>query len=446
MKKEDIEIFYLQEPKEKKIWKNCIFIFDTSALINFYYYSKNAQENIFNQIFKKLKGRLWVPNHVEYEYLINRETSYKKPIDEKYGKLKSEEIKQINEYISKLKGQLKEQLVQVKQKTQKNDTHPYIKPDIITSFESKFDEFINNFNQFSKEIEEEIKLRVEEIEAIATNDTVLNAFEEYLEVGKSYSFSKIMEIVSEGKIRYEFDIPPGYSDSKGQNRKQGFQIFGDLIIWKQIIDFAKEKKLPIILITNDITKDDWCYAKKHGNETRIERPREELIKEINEFAKVDFWMYTPAQFFHNANKFLKTSISNEIIKEVGSFIDEKESFLGLSIDNNLLNNPITNQTLKPYLQLIFPDKVLQDHDIGWLLIDLFKCGYSNLSLLNNLVYNSSEKALLLLEKLEGYKFSATGIIRVMLYFNDNEYAKNTPLFKEGTLEKFYQSRVEFKKK
>ena len=48
-----------------------------------------------------------------------------------------------------------------------------------------------------------------------------------------------MKVPVEGKHRYEFSIPPGYLDRNG---KIGTQIFGDLIIWKQMLDYAKKKK------------------------------------------------------------------------------------------------------------------------------------------------------------------------------------------------------------
>ena len=63
-----------------------------------------------------------------------------------------------------------------------------------------------------------------------------------------------MGIVNEGKLRYEFQIPPGYQDLK---EKIGTQIFGDLIVWKQILSHAKAINKNVIFICNDL-KIDWC--------------------------------------------------------------------------------------------------------------------------------------------------------------------------------------------
>jgi hypothetical protein len=93
------------------------------------------------------------------------------------------------------------------------------------------------------------------------------------------------------------------------------QVFGDLIIWKQILEYAKSSLKPVILITDDV-KSDWCYIEKSGSDTKITRPREELIKEMHDFAKVDFWMYTQSQFIHNVEKYYKIKPNEDVIEDV----------------------------------------------------------------------------------------------------------------------------------
>ncbi len=135
-------------------------------------------------------------------------------------------------------------------------------------------------------------------------------FQKIFIVGEDYNYKQISEIVAEGEFRYKHKIPPGYldEDTKG---KIGFQVYGDLIIWKQVIDFAKESKKPIILV-NDDKKEDWWI--KSGRE--IVAPRDELIKEITNVAGVKFWMYTFSEFLEKSNKILKTTLDKETINEV----------------------------------------------------------------------------------------------------------------------------------
>ena len=60
--------YLMCEEKERRMWENGIFAFDTSALLAFYYFSEDTRKDIFSDIFSRLKGRLWIPGHVEYEF------------------------------------------------------------------------------------------------------------------------------------------------------------------------------------------------------------------------------------------------------------------------------------------------------------------------------------------------------------------------------------------
>lgn len=153
----------------------------------------------------------------------------------------------------------------------------------------------------------------------------MNSLETYFKVGREFSFEEIIEITKEGKHRYEFKIPPGYGDFY-KKEKLGTQIFGDLIIWKQILEYSKERKKPIIFITNDITKEnDWCYRDMDATELRIYSPREELIKEIKDYSSVDFWMYNLPQFLYQANKRIESKVQEETIQNLFQLVNQKDS-------------------------------------------------------------------------------------------------------------------------
>ena len=88
MKRDKIEPYTLTDKKEEKLWKESIIVFDSSALLDIYFLPKVSRTKIYSEIFEKLPDRLWLPSHVEYEYLKNRECSIIKPITEKYKPLK----------------------------------------------------------------------------------------------------------------------------------------------------------------------------------------------------------------------------------------------------------------------------------------------------------------------------------------------------------------------
>lgn len=70
----------------------------------------------------------------------------------------------------------------------------------------------------------------------------------------SLSMSDILKIEAEGEARYKKKTPPGYMDAKD---KTGTCIYGDLIIWKETLRFAKEQKKDVIFITEDVKEDWW---------------------------------------------------------------------------------------------------------------------------------------------------------------------------------------------
>ncbi len=314
MNRESFEKYELSAEKEKSLWNDSIVVFDTSALIDFYYYPKKTRQEIFDKIFLKLKERLWIPYHVQFEYLKNRKGIIEKPISENYDPIKNEKIKEIN----LAKSQFLKVSEQIKKDTLNPEKHPFLPQEKIDEFIKFGKEIDLRVKQFEKDLIEEITKQETEIKSLNENDTILKAFEDNLSVGPELSHSEIMEIVAEGKLRYEYQIPPGYKDLK---EKIGTQIFGDLIIWKQILNYAKIINKSVIFICNDL-KIDWCYK---DSRNRIESPREELIKEFYDNNQKEFWMYNQSQFVYKANEFLEVDIAKEKIEEISNVISNRNS-------------------------------------------------------------------------------------------------------------------------
>ena len=311
MDRKAFDIYQLTAEREKAIWSDCLFVFDTSALLEFYNFPDETRKTIFSEIFEAQKNRLWIPNHVQFEFLKNREKVIKQPIDLNYTPLIETFLKPIADTSKTIENKLK----QLKEITFKSDTHPYIDTSSITEFENQIKNYSEIIGAFDKTYKEQIEKRKKEILELQNKDTVLEQFEKYLTVGRSYSFEEIIEITKEGKHRYEFKIPPGYEDLK--DKKTGTQIFGDLIIWKQVLEFAKETKRSIVFICNDL-KEDWCI-KDTKNNNRIKSPRFELIKEFYDHAGKEFWMYSPSQFLYTSKELLHADIEEESIKEISDF-------------------------------------------------------------------------------------------------------------------------------
>lgn len=63
-------------------------------------------------------------------------------------------------------------------------------------------------------------------------------------------------------------------------------------------------------------KEDWVHIESRSSEDRIISPRHELLKEIHDYAQVQFWMYTFSQFLYKAKKLLDTRIDDKVLEEV----------------------------------------------------------------------------------------------------------------------------------
>ena len=72
--------YELTPEREKELLRNAIIVFDTSALLDLYYYSENTRHKLFENVFEKIKDRLWIPAQVAFEFSKNRKNVLLKPI------------------------------------------------------------------------------------------------------------------------------------------------------------------------------------------------------------------------------------------------------------------------------------------------------------------------------------------------------------------------------
>ncbi|WP_421827899.1 PIN-like domain-containing protein [Larkinella sp.] len=293
--------------RQEAFFNECIFVFDTSALLDFYVYPSKTNEVIFREVFDKIKGRLWIASHTEYEYLNNRLNTLKKPISRFYYPLLSKELAEVKKNLI----EAKTKLIEIQEDTRNSDEHPYLEQDEINDFIPKLDQLNKDYRDFFNKIKIRIESKIQEIKEFENDDPVLKEFDIHFNVGRKYTFQELYSISQEGKFRYELKIPPGYEDLMD---KKGLQAFGDLFIWKQIVELATELKKPIAFICNDL-KSDWCILEE--NKKRIKSPREELIREMYDIANVSFWMYNQQQFLHLSKQYLQTQIDDEEIIKVG---------------------------------------------------------------------------------------------------------------------------------
>ena len=283
--------YRLSRKEFEDLWDKCIFVFDANVLLDLYSYTSKVREEIVDTI-RKLSSRVWIPHQAAFEYYNNRER-VKKRQEDNY-KFLSNIILDYPDYIKK----------KIKEKKEIDEYN--------SIYELK-EELINKFTDDFPRIKKELMLISEKYTDLKDLSSIDTCIEKLFcgKVGKPYSLRYLEEICKEGLLRYSLELPPGFED-KDDPDKKGIQIYGDLILWRQIIEMAKERKLPVIFITNE-QKRDWWWKPPSSRQIG---PRPELVSEFNLATNELFYMYPLDEFLTYSNKYLKTSIKSEFISEI----------------------------------------------------------------------------------------------------------------------------------
>lgn len=307
--------YRLDDSELKVLWDSAIFIFDSNVLLNLYRYKPKTRDQLIT-VMEKLAGRVWIPYHVALEYQKNR-------------------ISVISEQRQKF----------VKAKAILENFPSYVEQEFSRQEIKKRHSHIDD-NEFSREIKAVVekfikKLTQQESESLIDNsDDNIRLKLDTLFLNSVGSKPKdqdwLDKLYSEGEKRYEHKIPPGFEDSKKGKEAYSYggliykSKFGDLIVWKQIIEHAHKNKIKnIIFITGDYKKDWWYEV---GGKTIGILP--ELTEEIKINADVErFYAYSMERFLEYSNVYLKAKIDEESIedvREIGMKIEERLNYLDLN--------------------------------------------------------------------------------------------------------------------
>ena len=283
------DIYRLNVEKENKLWKDAVFVFDTSALLNLYEYSDSTILDIFKTTFKELKGRIWIPFNVSMEYLGNRH----KPINK---------IKKEYSDLEVIFNNIENYLEQLKNKTKSKEKHPFFE-------DIELKEFNKSFGELKSKVGTEIKSKNELLSKKLENDIILDFINSNFSIGHKFSYYEISSIIEEGEFRFRNSIPPGFKD---ESSKQGVQKYADLIIWKQIIDYSKEFNKSIVFVMDDLKEDWWILDEKRNPLS----PRTELLTELDSASEQRFWMYQTTEFFQKSKTIINSNIKHKSIEDI----------------------------------------------------------------------------------------------------------------------------------
>ena len=279
----------------EKVWQDGIIVFDTNVLLNLYRYNEEARDELL-EMMKSFQKRLWMPYQVGLEFLANRET--------------------VINWLHKGYKDLSRQVDECKKSFFKFFDGNYAKHRHIdrSELEKLFDQHLqpikDKLSEWEKTMPDFEKKDVVKNKILAMYDK---------RVGKDYNYDELLEIYAKGRIRYDYMIPPGYKDDTKEKREMGVRhVYGDLIAWMQIMDYAKEKEKDIIFVGEDL-KEDW-WEKDDG---KITKPRQELIDEFSNRTGRDIVFHTQKGFIEASKK----KIKEETMKEVERVREENQRML-----------------------------------------------------------------------------------------------------------------------
>lgn len=272
------------------LWKDAIIVLDTNVLLDMYRYSHSTRRD-FLALFEKIADRLWIPNQVGLEFSMNRP-----------GVI-AEQVQMFQKATSLLVS-LRESTAKEIEKIFSFRLHPVLNKE----------EFKKAFEDPLTELEKKIDDYTASHPDLLQDDPILESLLKLLEgrVGPAFDDARLEDIYKEGKKRYEKEMPPGYEDARGSNKKEGNAVYGDLILWFQILEHVKTSKAPgVIFVCNDMKEDWWWYSKGRNLGCRPE-----LRNELHAASGAAFHIYTSERLLHYAPDRIKIEVKEESIDEV----------------------------------------------------------------------------------------------------------------------------------
>lgn len=251
MREKFFEYYPMTQKELSAFWDSSLLVLDTNVLLNLYRYTESSRKDILG-ILKNFNDKLWMPFQVGREYHNNRETV----IDSVYG-LENIIGKQVKNSFDTLGKAYRSEY----------SRNPFLSAD---AWEKKLDKAKDSLIKY-------VSSCYKGAPDLRDEDTILLELNQLYSgrIGDGFTSEEQKKIFEEGKIRYAAEVPPGYKDQTDKKNRGERHLYGDLIIWKEIIRKAKTDKKCVFFVTEDL-KEDWMRivnGEKRG-------PRWELLREF----------------------------------------------------------------------------------------------------------------------------------------------------------------------
>lgn len=338
----------------ERLWKEATIVLDTNVLLNLYRLPTTARDELL-KVLDVLKDRLWIPHQVGLEFQRRRLT-----VIAAERKSVEDALESASELVADLKRKVDG--LQIDKRGIGVDPQP----------------LIGDLERANAKLIEAIQAAHKAQLDISASDPVRERLDSLLE-GKTgpgpTSQKDLDDLVTNGEERYKERIPPGFADAdKEKNPNEATFIhdrlkyqrkFGDLILWRQLIEHAKASGTKVILLITADRKEDWWWREQG----KTIGPHPELVREIIRDSGVDlFWMYSSVQFVEHANKYTTATVSNEAVDELKQVALAPQPRFTESRDfTSLLASPRSARGSSEFMYIDRPDPRYVEEAVGaWL--------------------------------------------------------------------------------
>ncbi|MEM9893772.1 MAG: PIN-like domain-containing protein [Actinomycetota bacterium] len=290
------------EPERRKLWNSGLIVLDTNVLLSMYRLPEVARNELLG-VLDALKERIWIPHHVGLEFQRRR-------LDVIKG--------QRSNVASVLEG-AQDAISGVEQEVDRLKLDRWglgLEPDKVKA----------DLGRARERLTQALKAIGAVLVEPNHDDPIRGRLDDILEgcVGPSpASQQELDQLLLDAEDRYASKTPPGYKDAHKGNKEDETYVFnglrysqqyGDLIIWKQVLERVATEPRPnsVLFVTGDLKEDYWQIV----NGERI-GPRPELAEEIRRAGDVDvFWMYSPEKFAELAPQYTEAEVSRQSISQI----------------------------------------------------------------------------------------------------------------------------------
>lgn len=353
-----------------------IIVLDSSVILDLYKYAPEITENLLIILEEDIKTKIWLPGQVLEEFNNNHEKIYNRQFSsfENVPADIENKIKRFKEDSGKLIFEAKKFY------------HPHI-DQLQNDIESKINEIIKIKDDYLQNIKADFTER----KRYQIENKPLKFVESLIEskqIGEGFNKFEKFSIYNEGELRYKLSIPPGFKDENNKTDKNdpsNMKKFGDLIIWKEILEKCKKDTRGILFVTGDL-KEDWWEL---DNTNEIVGKHESLNEEfefVSGLSKSKFEMLPKGTFFNLISNRVKSKSYEEALERlIAIYSVDDESILSDTTTFDDIGEEINN---KLNLEHNFANEGMLQDLIREVITDVEVSSVDNVEFIEHSVYNS----------------------------------------------------------